>query len=306
MILKKWGKSDVPEGYDIVGEAKLKAGYVKCPKCNQQFSDIRYAYDHLKEEHSSNESEWDDMSKDEKKTKLDDSGFTKFKDYNADKDYNELHPMIKYELKKGEEKAPCWDGYKQVGMKEKNGKKVPNCVPVSNECGCKNSAQEANINKYKSYVSSQIDTLKKKAKANEAVSLMYGLPTVQKNGRKIKGTLAYAGVSLNDRIYLPEELAKGDGRTLPLLLNHSSTAGAENELWRLQDDMLQALQNEEDYEVGYVTLTWDAKKLTLFYEGVVTHPFFQKEIDDANMAVSLGIYYDSNSPTVCEIGRAHV
>ena len=24
---------------------------------------------------------------------------------------------------------PCWDNYKQVGMKEKNGKKVPNCVP---------------------------------------------------------------------------------------------------------------------------------------------------------------------------------
>jgi hypothetical protein len=25
---------------------------------------------------------------------------------------------------------PCWDGYKQVGMKKKNGKMVPNCVPV--------------------------------------------------------------------------------------------------------------------------------------------------------------------------------
>lgn len=27
----------------------------------------------------------------------------------------------------------CWEGYKQVGMKEKNGKQLPNCVPV-NEC----------------------------------------------------------------------------------------------------------------------------------------------------------------------------
>ena len=25
--------------------------------------------------------------------------------------------------------SPCWEGYKQVGMKEKNGKQVPNCVP---------------------------------------------------------------------------------------------------------------------------------------------------------------------------------
>jgi hypothetical protein len=28
-----------------------------------------------------------------------------------------------------EEADPCWDGYKQVGMKKKGGKKVPNCVP---------------------------------------------------------------------------------------------------------------------------------------------------------------------------------
>ncbi len=27
--------------------------------------------------------------------------------------------------------GPCWDGYKQVGMKNKNGKEVPNCVPIS-------------------------------------------------------------------------------------------------------------------------------------------------------------------------------
>jgi len=26
-------------------------------------------------------------------------------------------------------KDPCWKDYKQVGMKEKNGKTVPNCVP---------------------------------------------------------------------------------------------------------------------------------------------------------------------------------
>ena len=24
---------------------------------------------------------------------------------------------------------PCWDGYEMVGQKEKNGRKVPNCVP---------------------------------------------------------------------------------------------------------------------------------------------------------------------------------
>jgi hypothetical protein len=27
------------------------------------------------------------------------------------------------------EDDPCWKGYHQVGMKTKEGKKVPNCVP---------------------------------------------------------------------------------------------------------------------------------------------------------------------------------
>ena len=29
-----------------------------------------------------------------------------------------------------EDKNPCWKGYKMVGMKEKGGKQVPNCVPI--------------------------------------------------------------------------------------------------------------------------------------------------------------------------------
>lgn len=27
----------------------------------------------------------------------------------------------------------CWKGYEQIGMKKKNGKKVPNCVPVKED-----------------------------------------------------------------------------------------------------------------------------------------------------------------------------
>jgi len=27
------------------------------------------------------------------------------------------------------EDGPCWQGYKQVGMKNKGGRQVPNCVP---------------------------------------------------------------------------------------------------------------------------------------------------------------------------------
>ena len=32
---------------------------------------------------------------------------------------------------KANEEDPCWKGYKQIGMKDKNGKQVPNCVPES-------------------------------------------------------------------------------------------------------------------------------------------------------------------------------
>ena len=32
-----------------------------------------------------------------------------------------------------EDQGPCWKGYQQVGMKEKDGKQVPNCVPVNED-----------------------------------------------------------------------------------------------------------------------------------------------------------------------------
>ena len=42
-----------------------------------------------------------------------------------------------------EEQGPCWKGYKQLGMKDKGGKQVPNCVPNESvvkenksDCGC--------------------------------------------------------------------------------------------------------------------------------------------------------------------------
>jgi hypothetical protein len=44
----------------------------------------------------------------------------------------------------------CWSGFKQVGMKDKNGKKVPNCVPI------KKSANEAPINEAEKEVKKSI------------------------------------------------------------------------------------------------------------------------------------------------------
>jgi hypothetical protein len=55
------------------------------------------------------------------------------------------------------ENDPCWKGYKQVGMKDKNGKEVPNCVPEG-------VVKEAGIPKL--YL--KIEAVKNKIKALEA------------------------------------------------------------------------------------------------------------------------------------------
>lgn len=45
-----------------------------------------------------------------------------------------------------ENQNPCWDGYKQVGMKTKDGKQVPNCVKENlNE---KNAVSGGKIHKF--------------------------------------------------------------------------------------------------------------------------------------------------------------
>lgn len=47
-----------------------------------------------------------------------------------------------------ENKGPCWKGYRQLGMKKKNGRDVPNCVPVGesvsehSNCGTPNCCGE--------------------------------------------------------------------------------------------------------------------------------------------------------------------
>lgn len=52
-----------------------------------------------------------------------------------DSDLNNLEIMAEKKKPKQEDTNkqsddPCWDGYEKVGMKIKNKKKVPNCVPV--------------------------------------------------------------------------------------------------------------------------------------------------------------------------------
>ena len=68
---------------------------------------------------------------DGKKKHRDGSDFFDMKIFNNKKDLEKFEKKLKT---KGfiKEEGPCWDGYKQVGMKNKGGKQVPNCVPEEN------------------------------------------------------------------------------------------------------------------------------------------------------------------------------
>lgn len=52
-----------------------------------------------------------------------------FEDY----DWDRLHSFGYTEKATGDLKDACWKGYTAVGMKTKNGKKVPNCVKVKSD-----------------------------------------------------------------------------------------------------------------------------------------------------------------------------
>lgn len=53
-------------------------------------------------------------------------------EFHRERKARELEPTLEEKLAKIlSEKDPCWKNYKQVGMKVKGGKKVPNCVPIS-------------------------------------------------------------------------------------------------------------------------------------------------------------------------------
>lgn len=62
-----------------------------------------------------------------------------------------------------EKSDPCWKGYEMVGMKDKNGKKVPNCVPTKEEV----EIDEAMSNDDKSSVALRALVAKKNLKNSE-------------------------------------------------------------------------------------------------------------------------------------------
>jgi hypothetical protein len=58
---------------------------------------------------------------------------------------NSLEKPYKEEVEQIDEKDPCWDNYTQVGMKKKNGREVPNCVPSKGVPAAKGYKEEVEL-----------------------------------------------------------------------------------------------------------------------------------------------------------------
>ena len=96
-----------------------------------------------------------------------------------------MKDLIKKILK--EETNPCWDGYDMIGMKDKEGKEVPNCVPVEEEVieeaeyqGRKvklNKPTRGDIKKFKVYVNNDKGNVVK-------VNFGHGGTSAKKKGEK--------------------------------------------------------------------------------------------------------------------------
>lgn len=97
---------------------------------------------------------------------------------------------------------------------------------------------------------------------------------------KITGVAAFPRLSRNGRFYPPSELAKLDGRTVPILWAHQGTPEQKTD------------PIPEDKIIGQATVHWDSDLQQLKYEGKIKEEYagFVKKYAD-KLQVSLGAHY---------------
>lgn len=108
-----------------------------------------------------------------------------------------------------------------------------------------------------------------------------------KEKRKIAGILAIPRISRNGNLYLPEELAKAHGKTVPVLWNHEGSPKNASEP-----------VNQSDV-IGTMRLFWDPDLMQLNYEAEV-----EKDLPDARLHTSLGAFFESEDH-VCGSTRCY-
>jgi hypothetical protein len=106
------------------------------------------------------------------------------------------------------EAGPCWKGYKQVGMKSKGGKQVPNCVPesVMNEARSVGAIQK-DFAKVTSAIASELEKYKSVKGTPKAKQYIANLKKLGAAKEKLEAELDY----VVSNIYADAELEEGCG-----------------------------------------------------------------------------------------------
>jgi hypothetical protein len=113
------------------------------------------------------------------------------------------------------EAAPCWKGYKQVGMKDKGGKQVPNCVP------------EGKVNEASRVPKMYVKYLAVQKKVNELEA-----------AQKAMATKYFAEKELNKKAKMLQDLKKGT----------EQLASYRRNLAAIEDKYITGLYADAEYE----------------------------------------------------------
>ena len=139
------------------------------------------------------------------------------------------HEYGQNESRIAEDKGPCWQGYKQVGMKDKGGRQVPNCVPnesVVNEEPAKSTGEKIqNLN-------NRIKVLKDKMAATKS--------SEQKNliQQRLKNALQTLSNYKKQNISKEDVVREISGRTPKIFVK---TAAVEKKIKELMADRKKAV-----------------------------------------------------------------
>jgi len=106
------------------------------------------------------------------------------------------------------EAGPCWKGYKQVGMKDKGGKQVPNCVPESvvNEARSIGQVQK-DFTKVIQAIASELEKYKSVKGTPKAKQYIANLKKLGAAKEKLEAEMDY----VVSNIYVDAELQEGCG-----------------------------------------------------------------------------------------------
>jgi hypothetical protein len=154
--------------------------------------------------------------------------WSKIPKYNKHIGMDGVHYIMKYDDKLGtylqgveivdesiKEASPCWKGYKQVGMKDKGGRQVPNCVP------------EGKVNEARGIPKMYVKYMAVQKKVNELEA-----------AQKAMATKYFAEKELNKKAKMLQDLKKGT----------EQLASYRRNLAAIEDKYITGLYADAEYE----------------------------------------------------------